>query len=201
MISWVLIHRWFSNMFSFWQLYYIIYIYVCYVLSRASLVLIWRRILSGHSTPFPILTIIESIVTSCSSLVWELHHHGPQDPAEDSEDRGEEHLCLSSLLHGYLHHVLDPQVKQHHGWPHTSLKHTCHTPAIWKRYQSIMVLTTRLCNSFFPQAIRLLREDMDSYRPHHNIYGHIWSHTHSPSHNTHTYTTLIGICSYALVTL
>ncbi|KAI5614034.1 gastrula zinc finger protein XlCGF28.1-like [Silurus asotus] len=119
-----------------------------------------RRLKKAH-LPSPILTMfyrgtIESILNSCITA-WFGNCTGSQDPTEDSEDSLEDHRSLSPLYHGHLHYTLNPQSTHSIVDDHTHPSHTLFTllPS-GKWFRSIWAITTRLCNSFFPQAISLL---------------------------------------------
>ncbi len=51
------------------------------------------------------------------------------------------------------------QNQQHHEGPHPPLPQSLPAPTIRKTYRSIRARSTRLLNSFFPQAVRALNSD------------------------------------------
>ncbi len=61
---------------------------------------------------------IESILTSCITVVWRLQSVLPQVPSTDSESSWEDRWCLSPLPPGHLQHPSHPQSPQHCRWSH-----------------------------------------------------------------------------------
>ncbi|KAK3572948.1 hypothetical protein QTP86_010651 [Hemibagrus guttatus] len=129
-----------------------------------------RRLGKAHLPP-PILTMfyrgtIESILSSCITAWFGNCTVSDRKILQRIVRTAEKiiRVSLPSITDIYstrcirkANSIVDDPTHPSHTHTHTHPSHTLFTlmPS-GKRYRSILALTTRLCNSFFPQAIRLL---------------------------------------------